>query len=184
VDSRGRDERALSPVVGVALMVVIVVALGVLTGGMLLGFQTQLKDPAPVFVADETIEVDLQGNDTEHTLEFVHRGGQAVPAGPLSVRLGAGGTTRTIDLDSTSAASLADGEWSAGERLDLELDESAVCRAGTDTAEVTLTYEREDSSCTLSERRVPVERGQFVIRGDTVETTADFTANVKFLGTG
>jgi hypothetical protein len=130
---------------------------------MLLGFQTQLKDPAPVFVADETIEVDLQGNDTEHTLEFVHRGGQAVPAGPLSVRLGAGGTTRTIDL---------------------ELDESAVCRAGTDTAEVTLTYEREDSSCTLSERRVPVERGQFVIRGDTVETTADFTANVKFLGTG
>jgi flagellin-like protein len=163
VDSRGRDERALSPVVGVALMVVIVVALGVLTGGMLLGFQTQLKDPAPVFVADETIEVDLQGNDTEHTLEFVHRGGQAVPAGPLSVRLGAGGTTRTIDL---------------------ELDESAVCRAGTDTAEVTLTYEREDSSCTLSERRVPVERGQFVIRGDTVETTADFTANVKFLGTG
>jgi flagellin-like protein len=163
MDSRGRDERALSPVVGVALMVVIVVALGVLTGGMLLGFQTQLKDPAPVFVADETIEVDLQGNDTEHTLEFVHRGGQAVPAGPLSVRLGAGGTTRTIDL---------------------ELDESAVCRAGTDTAEVTLTYEREDSSCTLSERRVPVERGQFVIRGDTVETTADFTANVKFLGTG
>ncbi|SFR57141.1 flagellin N-terminal-like domain-containing protein [Halogeometricum rufum] len=184
MDSRGRDERALSPVVGVALMVVIVVALGVLTGGMLLGFQTQLKDPAPVFVADETIEVDLQGNDTEHTLEFVHRGGQAVPAGPLSVRLGAGGTTRTIDLDSTSAASLADGEWSAGERLDLELDESAVCRAGTDTAEVTLTYEREDSSYTLSERRVSVERGQFVIRGDTVETTADFTANVKFLGTG
>lgn len=180
---RVEGSRAISPVVGIALMLVIVVALGVLSAGMLFGFESQLRDPAPMFVNDESIEVALQGNDTEHTLEFVHRAGQSVAADALRVRVGSGGATQTFDLDRETAPALADGTWSVGERLQLELDESTVCSGGRKTARVSLVYRAERSTYLLSERRVPIERGQFVIRGDSVETTADFTANVKFLGT-
>lgn len=182
---RGADEgRAISPAVGVALMLVIVVAFGVVTAGMLLGFQSQLRDPAPIFASEETVKVSLQGNDTSHTLEFVHQSGQAVQPGPLRIEIGTGSNKQTIDLDSGSAAALSDGQWTAGEQLSFGLDESVVCTGGSEVADVTLRYDDGDSEYTLSQRQVPIERGQFIIRGDRVETTADYTANVKFIGTG
>ncbi|TKR24450.1 type IV pilin [Natronomonas salsuginis] len=184
MERRAKGDRAISPVIGVTLMFVIVVLLAGVSAGMLLGFESQLRDPGHTFATDETVEVALQGNDTEHSLEFVHLAGQSVAADALRVRVGDGEATQTVDLDTGSAPTLADGEWSSGERLDLELDEDTICRGDGDTAEVTLVYDGADSAYVLSERRVPIERGQFVIRGDSVETTADFTANVKFLGTG
>jgi flagellin-like protein len=176
--------RGVSPVVGVALMVVIVIALATLTASVLVNFESELADPAPVVANEETITVGLQGNDTKHTLEFIHRGGEQVPAEPLQVRVGNTGTTQTVDLTDNTSAVFNDGEWSAGERLQLDLDESAVCGGNSETAEVSLVYAGQETFYRLSDRTVPIERGQFVIEGDSVKATTEFTANVKFLGTG
>lgn len=180
------DRRGLSPVVGGALMLVVVALLGVVVATMTLGLADTLEDPAPAVSSEESIDVALQGNDTDHTLEFVHRGGQSVPADALVATVGDGNGAPTIRLGESSAEALDDGTWSAGERLRLDLDESSVCEAGGDSAPVRLTYEDDGSgrSFTVSERTVPVERGEFVIRGDSLEATTDYTANVKFLGTG
>lgn len=43
--------RAISPVVGVALLVVIVLALGAITGGIFLGIGDRLDEPAPIFAS-------------------------------------------------------------------------------------------------------------------------------------
>lgn len=184
-DPRG-DRRALSPVVGGALMLVIVVVLCAVVATMTLGFADVLEDPAPAVSNEESIEVALQGNETSHTLEFVHRGGQSVPADALVASVGDGDAAETIHLDESAADALADGTWSAGEALRLDLDESSICDGGGDSASVRLTYEEASGgrSFTVSERTVPVERGEFVIRGDSLEATTDYTANVKFLGTG
>lgn len=180
------DRRGLSPVVVGALMLVVVALLGVVVATMTLGLADTLEDPAPAISNDESIDVALQGNDTDHTLEFVHRSGQSVPADALVATVGDGNGATDVRLGESSAEALDDGTWSAGERLRLDLDESSVCEAGGDSAPVRLTYQDDDGdrSFTVSERPVPVERGEFVIRGDSLEATTDYTANVKFLGTG
>lgn len=179
----GSGERAISPVVGVVLMLAIVIALAATAGIMLLGAGENLSAPPPMAASQESINVELRGNETHHSLEFVHQGGDAVSTSSLVAEIEVGGQHVRLPIDKTDAAG-GDGTWEAGERLDLDLNESLLCAGGVEEASVTLAYMGDGTSHTLAAKRVPIERGQFVINGATVEATADYTANVKFIGTG
>ncbi|WP_435194109.1 type IV pilin [Natronomonas sp. EA1] len=181
----GQDERAISPVVGGVLMVVIVILLGAVTATMALGFTDLLADSKPVVANAQSVEVALENNETTHTLEFVHQSGDAIPAGTLRVQVGAGDDSVTYSLSAADGGALADGSWTAGEHLRIDLDESQVCGGRAPTVDVTLVHSPSpERSYVMSSRSVPIERGQFVITGQRVETTANYTATVTFLGTG
>ena len=71
----GEGERAVSPVVGIVLMVAITVALAGAVGTMLLGFAP--PEPAP------TVNYSFSGSGDEVTITHTHGG--AVEAGTLTV---------------------------------------------------------------------------------------------------
>jgi len=179
-----RDARALSTVVGGALLLLLTVALVATAGAMILGFSDQLSNPPPFVSEEESVTVDIVGNEAQHSLELVHRNGEPVDASALSVAVTVGGTTTTIPVSDLDGGALDDGEWSAGERLNVSLNQSTLCDPGGDSASVQLRYRGARSSYLLSERTVPVERGQFAIDGSHVRASVPYTANVKFLGTG
>ncbi|WP_082238263.1 type IV pilin [Halorubrum tebenquichense] len=178
------DDRGISPVVGVVLMFAIVVALAATTTVLVLGFGDTLESPPPFVASEQSIEVEIGGNETRHTLEFVHRGGESVDIDALSVVIGEGDSQTRVPLSELDAGAFADGTWAAGEQLDVELDESTVCDADTGEVSVDITHNGGGGGYILSSRTIPVERGGFVIDGSRVEATTDYTANVKFVGTG
>ncbi|MFB6079099.1 MAG: type IV pilin [Halarchaeum sp.] len=178
-----RDGRALSTVVGGALLL-LTVALVATAGAMVLGFSDQLSNPPPFVSEEESVTVDIVGNEAQHSLELVHRNGEPVDASALSVAVTVGGTTTTIPVSDLDGGALDDGEWSAGERLNVSLNRSTLCDPGGDSVSVQLRYRGARSSYLLSEKTVPVERGQFAIDGSRVRASVPYTANVKFLGTG
>lgn len=180
----GEDERGISPVVGIALMIVLVVLLVVTTATMVLDMGSMLREPAPIVATDESVQVELQGNDTQHTLELIHQNGEQLSVDAAEIRVDSGTATQIIDLADLNGPALADGTWSTGERIQVDLNGSTICEGGGDTAEVSLIAETDGSASMLSSRTVPIERGQFLIDGDSVRATSDFTANVTFLGTG
>ncbi|ELZ47427.1 hypothetical protein C463_02671 [Halorubrum californiense DSM 19288] len=72
------DDRAVSPVIGVILMVAITVILAAVIGTFVLGLGDQLGDTAPQASFDVTNVSDSNGNIT-----FAKTGGQTVAAGDL-----------------------------------------------------------------------------------------------------
>lgn len=178
------DGRAISPVIGVILLLAIAVMLAGTTGVLLLGFGDALDDPAPMVASEESVEAEFRGNETHHRLEVVHRGGDAVDASALTTQITVGDRTITVPATESDAGALDDGHWSVGERLTLDLNESLLCGAGAERASITLTYRDAGSGYELSSQTVPIERGQFVIDDAEVRATTPYTANVKFVGTG
>ncbi|WP_255150796.1 type IV pilin [Halorarius halobius] len=73
------DERALSPVVGAALLVAIVVVLGVIGGTMALGL-TETTDPAP------TAQLSLSGTPGACQYSLRHGGGDTLEGDRIEVR--------------------------------------------------------------------------------------------------
>lgn len=181
---RGRENRAISPLIGAILMVAIVVALATSAGVMALALGDTLEAPPPFAASEESVEAEIQGNETRHTLEVVHRGGDAVDAAALSTQIRVGDRSIRIPAAESDDGALDDGEWSVGERLSLDLNESLLCAGDAEQATVSLTYRDDGAGYELSTQTVPIERGQFVIDGAGVRATAPYTANVKFVGTG
>lgn len=174
-------ERATSPVVGVALLLVIVVLLGAVTATMTLGFDDRLVEPGPLVGASESVSVVLEGNETTHSLRIVHEAGRPVPADGLVVRVSSGGATSEQSFPTVPA--LDDGEWNPGEGVELDLNETTVCAGGGEEATVSLVYESNEGANLVSRSTVPIERGQFLVDGSVVRPTTEYTANVTFVGT-
>lgn len=74
-----RDEGAVSPVIGVILMVAITVILAAILGSLVLGVEQSVAEPAPH--AQFTTDYASQGNDT---LTITHDGGATIPAARLN----------------------------------------------------------------------------------------------------
>ncbi|WP_154018240.1 type IV pilin N-terminal domain-containing protein [Halolamina sediminis] len=181
---RDPHERAISPVIGAVLLFAVVIMLTATAGVMVLGFSDSLRAPPPFAATDEEVEVEVQGNETRHTLDVVHRGGDPVEAAALTTRIAVGDRAISLPATESDDGALADGEWSVGERLTLGLNESLLCAGDAEEASVALSYRDDGASYELSSQTVPIERGQFVIDGAEVRATAPYTANVKFVGTG
>ena len=76
------DDRAVSPVIGVILMVAITVILAAVIGTFVLGLGDQLGDTAPQASFD-VVEV----NDADGNITFVKTGGQTIAAGDLTLSI-------------------------------------------------------------------------------------------------
>ena len=80
----GHDERAVSKVIGVVLMVAIVVALAATVGFMVVGFGDMLNEPAPQVAFEATYHDDVEDpdefnpdlpSDTSEVLVITHNAG-------------------------------------------------------------------------------------------------------------
>ena len=104
------DDRAVSPVIGVILMVAITVILAAVIGTFVLGLGDSLGDNQPN--AQLSVDVDEAANNST----INHNGGDSIPADTLSVVISSGGDSERGDVVSrlsvgdSAQASLNEGE--------------------------------------------------------------------------
>lgn len=176
------ESRALTPVLGVVLIVAIAVVMGTIVATLGLDFTSFLGDPAAVASIGQSVEVTVGADETSHTLQLVHHSGQTIPVESLTVVISGGGSTTRAAVPATGA--LADGAWSAGEPVTLPLEASTVCMGDPDSVEIRLVQQMNaERTHVISSQTVPVQPGQFVISEGSVEPTVDYSADVELLGT-
>jgi len=83
--SGNAGERAISPVVGIALMIVIVVLLVGAVGTYLTGFSEELDDPAPRFSPSIKYNDTYRGNGQALTVS--HQSGSVIPTDDIRIRV-------------------------------------------------------------------------------------------------
>ncbi len=122
-DSVSGDNRGVSPVIGVILMVAITVILAAVIGGFVLGLGDSLQSaPQAQLDASYVSGVGGAGNDG---VELSHNGGDPIPASDLEVRFD-GGSADGFD-------SAAEGDWSDSE---FQVGDTAQFATGSDDGEV------------------------------------------------
>jgi flagellin-like protein len=111
-----RDDGAVSPVIGVILMVAITVILAAVIGSFVLGFGSQMNDVQPNSNIQIEYENIADGTDENDNITLTHKGGDTLSVGGTtvyeagSVKTTAGGTAGSL-LDPATNASV-DNEWS------------------------------------------------------------------------
>jgi len=105
--SVSNDNRAVSPVIGVILMVAITVILAAVIGGFVLGLGGDLQS-AP----QAQLEVGTYSAAGNTNLEISHNGGDAIVAGDLTITVD-GAASDTLDQASTDYD--ADEEFTVGD---------------------------------------------------------------------
>ncbi len=96
------DDRAVSPVIGVILMVAITVILAAVIGGFVLGLGDSLQSaPQSQLEASYVSDADGAGNDG---VALSHNGGDAIPAADLEIKFGSASADGFV--------SAAEGSWS------------------------------------------------------------------------
>ena len=105
-----RDDRAVSPVIGVILMVAITVILAAVIGAFVFGLGDQIQETAPNAQISIT-EIDVTGD----TVTFVHNGGDTFHDGnTVEIRVTAAGE----EVGSlTPGDDFTDGQFRAGDQL-------------------------------------------------------------------
>ena len=129
------DDAAVSPVIGVILMVAITVILAAVIGTFVLGLGDQVSQTTPNASFSFDYDRDTGGNDT---LEVAHNGGDTISADELNASVtgalaGTGSSTFTGDLfdgsgDVTAGSSdtLAGSDFTSTGSNNLHLNESTV----------------------------------------------------------
>ena len=132
------EKRAVSPVIGVILMVAITVILAAVIGTFVLGLGDQVGDTAP------NANWDTEINTTDDNVTFTHTGGDQVDPNTLST------TADGEDADATvnDGESLEDHDeaLSAGDSIEVDADPGVTVR---------LIWESGDSSTILRTVEVP-----------------------------
>jgi len=144
------DEKAVSPVIGVILMVAITVILAAVIGTFVLGLgdQVQSTTPQASFGFDTTNVGDGDGTNDEVTV--VHESGDTIDQSSLEVTLG--GTSVYDGGDTPSDYTVSgwdDGSVSAGSTLTISEDDTNDWAGGETTVRVIFDSPDSDSSSTL-----------------------------------
>ena len=129
------EDRGVSPVIGVILMVAITVILAAVIGAFVLGLGDQASSSAPQaqfsFSYDSTIN---EGSaDSTSTITVSHSGGQDVDTSDLEIRVdgeviyNGGNLPSEVDIDDNTYTVSEDREWpeiaSTGDRQGITLEE-------------------------------------------------------------
>jgi len=96
------DDRAVSPVIGVILMVAITVILAAVIGTFVLGLGDSLGDSQP------TAQLDAEIDYSSENVTIEHNGGDSIESGELSVIVDINGTTIESNSNYDSRLSVGD----------------------------------------------------------------------------
>jgi len=116
------EDRAVSPVIGVILMVAITVILAAVIGTFVLGLGDQVSDNAPQasfsfdFSSNGGFSGDTGAPGTSDIVNITHEGGETIENSTLSV---SGDGTQTLQRESGNWGPSGDGVVSAGDRITL-----------------------------------------------------------------
>lgn len=138
------DERAVSPVVGVALLIAIAVILAAVIGAVVLGLGTGGAETPQAQMQAEFVDTNSDGNGD---IVVNHKGGEPLPGDEVIVKLeGASGGETTVDLSS----GISDDELNAGESATFE---GTAFGTSQDVEAATLVWEdpNSDSETVLEE---------------------------------
>ena len=147
------DDSAVSPVIGVILMVAITVILAAVIGTFVLGLGDQVQDTAPQasFAFDYT-----EDGATEGTVEIVHDGGDSIADTQLELSAGstdyvANGTTGTsVSWAAADGVTGAGNSVTAGSAVTLtENDGTGASEFDSTTVRVVWSDSAAESSATL-----------------------------------
>ncbi|AKU09700.1 MULTISPECIES: type IV pilin [Haloferax] len=130
------ESRAVSPVIGVILMVAITVILAAVIGTFVLGLGDQVGDTAPQ--ASFSFEYD----DSADELTITHESGDAISFDDLSVSE----TSAAGVSDETLGDANSDGNMNAGDTIVIEFDADL---SGGDEVRLVWTSESGSNSATL-----------------------------------
>ena len=135
------DDRAVSPVIGVILMVAITVILAAVIGSFVLGLGNSVQQTAPNanFQFDYT-EVNNNNNSTNYDVTATHTGGDTIPA------------SDTVNL---SASDSNDTGFNAGESVSAGDSVTLPGVSNSTTVRVIWTAESGDSSQALATGETP-----------------------------
>jgi len=115
-DSVSDDDRAVSPVIGVILMVAITVILAAVIGGFVLGLGDSLQStPQAQLEASYLSEVGATGNDG---VELSHNGGDPLPTSDIQIKFD---TDSSKDFN-TAANSFSADEFQVGDSAEFQAD--------------------------------------------------------------
>ena len=134
------DDDAVSPVIGVILMVAITVILAAVIGTFVLGLGGQVQDNAPS--AQFTFNEESDGN-----LTMTHDGGQSVSVNNINVTAENTNIGGDICQDSGGSDSWSATELSAGDSCTIPNGQFS----GEDTVRITWESDEGDTSATLAD---------------------------------
>ena len=144
---RSDDDRAVSPVIGVILMVAITVILAAVIGTFVLGLGDQLGDNQPTAQISVSIE---ETEDTDNkTLVIDHNGGDSIPSETLRV------VVDEVDGEDRASSSGEFGErFSVGDQEagDFDVDENDA-----DGADLRVRIIHQPSDSVLLDRTIEVD---------------------------
>jgi flagellin-like protein len=143
------DEDAVSPVIGVILMVAITVILAAVIGTFVLGLGDQVQSSAP----NANFQFEYTANDYSsgsNNFSVIHNGGQDVDTGNLEVQVG----------DETFNQSAFDDDWDdSGSAVTISTGDSETLEinSGSDGEDVRVIWESPngDSSNVIGDSTVP-----------------------------
>jgi flagellin-like protein len=133
------EDRAVSPVIGVILMVAITVILAAVIGTFVLGLGDQVSESAP----QAQFTFDFDGDDN---VNITHDGGDAIEADDLNISTGV-----TIDV-----SNVGDGTGYTGAAESVNLVDAAFSSGDTISAGTTIYVRTDAPSDTLSGETVRV----------------------------
>jgi len=160
-----QDEDAVSPVIGVILMVAITVILAAVIGTFVLGLGDQVQSSAP----NSNFQFDYDGSfdsggASDNIMTVTHNGGQDVTTGNLVVQVGStdaydgsDGSTATNwdDTVGTNNWNSGDSTISTGDAIDLGYDAATGGDITGDTVRVIWSSSSGGSSNTIGSSTVP-----------------------------
>jgi flagellin-like protein len=136
------DEDAVSPVIGVILMVAITVILAAVIGTFVLGLGDQVQSSAP----NANFQFGYDGFAGGGTMDVTHNGGQDIDSANLEIQVGS---------DSFSSFDEWSGTISTGDTETVNAGTDVTTPSGGDTVRVVWTSSSGGSSNTIGQSTVP-----------------------------
>jgi flagellin-like protein len=152
------DEDAVSPVIGVILMVAITVILAAVIGTFVLGLGDQVQSSAP----NANFQFEYDGNFTSSVdtgvVDITHNGGQDITSDNLEVAFGSASTVDSFSGDWTSDT-ISTGDSESFYETSASTTDTAISGGGGlepgDTVRVVWVSPNGDSSNTIGSSTVP-----------------------------
>ena len=130
-----RNERGVSPVIGVILMIAITVLLAATAASMFLGFQEELGTGAPTV----SIEHDFSVEEGSHVLDVRHTGGDTLSRESVRIVLHGADCAGSLRGTRFTPAGLGASETEIAAGWSVELSKANVCASGRlDLSEATV----------------------------------------------